>query len=84
MNKRQVRQVLTGFAISLVLSVRAEVLIGNVIGVSVGGTVTLIDANKTKHKVRLMGIDAPEKSQSFGSKAKQTISNYIYKKEVTV
>ena len=31
-----------------------------------------------------MGIDAPEKSQQFGSEAKQTLSNYIYKKEVTV
>mgnify|MGYP000099877378 CR=1 FL=1 len=31
-----------------------------------------------------MGIDAPEKSQAFGNQAKQTLSNYIYKKEVSV
>jgi endonuclease YncB( thermonuclease family) len=31
-----------------------------------------------------MGIDAPEKSQAFSNDTKQTLSNYIYKKEVSV
>jgi endonuclease YncB( thermonuclease family) len=31
-----------------------------------------------------MGIDAHEKSQAFGSEAKETLSNYLYKKVVSV
>lgn len=84
MNKRKVRQIITGFAISLVLSVQADVLTGKVVGISDGDTITVLDATKTEHKVRLMGIDAPEKSQDFGSQSKRALSNYIYQQEVAV
>lgn len=62
----------------------ADVLNGTVVGISDGDTITVLDNSMHQHKVRLMGIDAPEKSQAFGSEAKQTLSNYIYKNEVTV
>jgi endonuclease YncB( thermonuclease family) len=62
----------------------SDVLDGIVVGISDGDTITFLDKTRKVHKVRLMGIDAPEKSQAFGSEAKQTLSNYIYKKEVTV
>lgn len=70
--------------LSLQLFAHAEVLIGKVVGITDGDTITVLDANKTEHKVRLMGIDAPEKSQDFGSASKQALSNYIYQREVTV
>ena len=63
---------------------KAEVLIGTVVGITDGDTITVLDADKTEHKIRLMGIDAPEKSQDFGAASKQALSNYIYQKEVTV
>ena len=62
----------------------AEVLNGTVVGISDGDTITVLDNSSKEHKVRLMAIDAPEKSQAFGNEAKQTLSNYIYKKEVSV
>jgi len=68
----------------LAFEVNAEVLNGTVVGVSDGDTITVLDKLTKEHKVRLMGIDAPEKSQAFGNQAKQTLSNYIYKKEVSV
>lgn len=70
--------------LSLQLFAQAEVLVGTVVGVSDGDTITVLDADKTEHKIRLMGIDAPEKSQAFGSASKQALSNYIYQREVTV
>lgn len=39
----------------------AETIIGEVVGVTDGDTVTLLDGDHTQHKVRLAGIDAPEK-----------------------
>ena len=47
-------------------AVRAEVLTGHVVGVADGDTITVLDADKVQHKVRLSGIDALEKNQPFG------------------
>ena len=38
----------------------------------------------TQHKIRLHGIDAPEKSQAFGQKAKQYLSSLVFGKDVIV
>lgn len=76
-----------GLLVSLLFAfvdARAEVLIGKVVGITDGDTITVLDATKTEHKVRLMGIDAPEVSQDFGSASKQALSNYIYQREVIV
>ena len=62
----------------------AEILHGRIVGVSDGDTVTLLDTAKTTHKVRLMGIDAPEKSQPFGTRSKQSLSSLIFGKYVAV
>jgi endonuclease YncB( thermonuclease family) len=68
----------------IALLANAEVLVGKVVGITDGDTITVLDASKSQHKIRLMGIDAPEKSQEFGAASKQALSNYIYQKEVTV
>jgi endonuclease YncB( thermonuclease family) len=62
----------------------AATIIGTVVGISDGDTIKVLDSNKKLHKIRLMGIDAPEKKQNFGAASKQALSNYIYQKEVTV
>jgi endonuclease YncB( thermonuclease family) len=72
------------FLICVNLLSHAEILVGKVVGVSDGDTITVLDIEKTEHKVRLMGIDAPEKSQDFGNQSKRALSNYIYQKEVSV
>jgi endonuclease YncB( thermonuclease family) len=62
----------------------AETISGLVVGVADGDTITVLDDTNTQYKIRLMGIDAPEKKQAFGNVAKKTLSDFVYKKEVTV
>ena len=79
------RNLLVGLlSLSISFALKAAVLNGTVVGISDDDTVTVIDKLSKQHKVRLMGIDAPDKSQAFGNEAKQTLSNYIYTKEVSV
>lgn len=55
---------------------------GVVVGVADGDTVTVLDAAMTQHKVRVAGIDAPEKAQPFGQRARQRMSTLVFGKEV--
>jgi endonuclease YncB( thermonuclease family) len=43
-------------------------LTGKVITVADGDTITILTPEKSQVKVRLYGIDTPEKGQAFGSK----------------
>jgi endonuclease YncB( thermonuclease family) len=62
----------------------ANVIHGRVVGVSDGDSVTVIDANKTQYKIRLAGIDAPERAQAYGQKSKQSLSDLVFGKQVDV
>ena len=57
---------------------------GDVVGVADGDTITVLDADKVQHKIRLTGIDAPEKKQPFGNRSKQSLSDMVFNKIVTV
>ena len=65
-------------------SAAAEVIVGKVVGVADGDTVTVLDATKTQHKIRLSGIDAPEKEQPFGQRSKGNLSRLVFGKQVEV
>jgi endonuclease YncB( thermonuclease family) len=52
--------------LTLALTAHAETITGLVVGVADGDTITVLDADKVQHKIRLAGIDAPDKKQAFG------------------
>ncbi len=60
-----------------------ESFIGRVIGVTDGDSLTILHDGKGE-KVRLEGIDCPEKKQPFGKRAKQFTSDLTFGREVTV
>lgn len=47
---------------------------GTIVSVADGDTVTLLDASKTQHRIRLDGIDAPERTQPHGQHARQSLA----------
>jgi len=62
----------------------AETLTGRVVRVTDGDTIVVLDADKVQHKIRLQGIDAPERRQAFGTKSKEHLSDLVAGKTVEV
>lgn len=62
----------------------ADELQGRVVKVADGDTITVLDAQRQQHVIRLAGIDAPEKSQPYGQKSKAHLSQAVFGQTVTV
>jgi micrococcal nuclease len=59
-------------------------LVGEVVKIADGDTLTVLDDTKTQHKIRLAGIDAPEKGQAFGTKARENLAAKVFRQTVRV
>lgn len=71
-------------AASLSAPLGAEVLDGRVVAVTDGDTIKVVTADLAEERVRLAGIDAPERAQPFGNVSKQHLSDLVYGKTVSV
>ena len=60
------------------------VLTGRVVSVHDGDTVTVLDADRTQHKIRLSGIDAPELHQAHGRVSREHLAGQVAGKTVQV
>ena len=79
-----IRSLVVAAAILVSTTTFADLLQGRVVAIADGDTVTILDASNTQTKIRLMGIDAPEKKQAFGQRSKQHLSDLVFDKQVTV
>ena len=61
----------------------AHAFTGEVVGVIDGDTIEVMHNGKAQ-RVRLHGIDCPEKGQPFGNNAKQATSTLIFAQQVTL
>jgi endonuclease YncB( thermonuclease family) len=59
-------------------------LTGRVVRVADGDTLSLLDKNNTQHKIRLHGIDTPEREQRYGKAAWDALANMVDGKTVSV
>jgi endonuclease YncB( thermonuclease family) len=66
-----------------VTSVFASNYTGKVVGVIDGDTIEVLH-NQYPERIRLSGIDCPEKGQAFGKRAKQAASALVFGKDVTL
>ena len=64
--------------------VQADTLTGRVVRVTDGDTIVVLDAGNAQHKIRLTGIDAPERGQAYGTKSKDHLSDSVAGKFVVV
>lgn len=82
------KQGLLALAVSLTLAAPAtswaEIIHGQVVSISNGDTLTVLDEHKVEHRIRLSGIDAPEKAQAFGQRSKEHLSELVFGKIVDV
>jgi endonuclease YncB( thermonuclease family) len=62
----------------------ADVLEGRVIGIADGDTLTVLTNSQSQVEVRLAGIDAPERGESFGERSKQNLALLVGGKLVEV
>jgi|TARA_B100001093_G_scaffold158003_1_gene150510 micrococcal nuclease len=66
------------------LSAQAEIIRGKVIKIADGDTLTLLTDSNKKIKIRLAGIDTPERKQSFGNTAKNVLAKLVFQKEIQI
>ena len=62
----------------------AGTLTGRVVRVTDGDTIVVLGPGNAQHKVRLQGIDAPERGQAYGTKSKDHLSDSVAGKFVVV
>ncbi len=66
--------------------VKAEprTLTGRIVSITDGDTVTVLDENNKQHKIRLAGIDAPERNQTSGQRSREALAAKIFQKDVRI
>jgi micrococcal nuclease len=77
------RLLLTCFVLLLFPYSSFAEFIGLVVSVLDGDTLEVLHSNRPE-RIRLSGIDCPEKGQAYGTRAKQAASALVLGKEVTV
>ncbi len=79
-----VRVITLGLLICLSLAASADTLTGKVVKITDGDTLYVLDANYQQHKVRLAGIDAPERKQAYGLASRKHLLSIVAGKQVMI
>ncbi len=68
----------------LSLATPANTLTGKVVKITDGDTLYVLDTNYKEHKIRLAGIDAPERKQAYGLASRKHLASIVAGKQVRV
>ncbi len=66
------------------LTTFADALTGKVVKITDSDTLYVLDANYKEHKIRLAGIDAPERRQAYGLASRKHLASIVAGKQATV
>jgi micrococcal nuclease len=72
------------FVATIPASCREEAITGKAVRISDGDTFVLLTGNNIQVKIRLYGVDAPEKSQDFGNVSKEYLGKLLQNKDIVV
>lgn len=75
--KHTTSTILACLSLTFASSAIAETLIGYVAGIIDGDTIVVVDSDKRQNIVRLEGIDAPGKSQTYGNRAQAHLGSLL-------
>jgi endonuclease YncB( thermonuclease family) len=64
--------------------VHAETLTGKVVKIADGDTITLLDHDNRQYRIRVAGIDAPERRQPYYEASKQNLAKLAFGRVATV
>ena len=81
---RLARTCLLAFGLLAAWTTHADEITGRVVSIADGDTITVLDTSNTQHKIRLEGIDAPERGQPFGTRSRQNLSDLVFGKVARV
>ena len=63
---------------------KENIISGKVVNVADGDTLTILNAENKQTKIRLYGIDAPEKAQDFGNVSREYLAGLVAGKTIEV
>ena len=72
-----VRVITLFFLAFLSLTALADSLTGKVVKITDSDTLYVLDANYQQHKIRLAGIDAPERKQAYGLASREHLASIV-------
>lgn len=70
-------------ALSAPAAPQGNVITGRVVSIADGDTLTLLDSARQQHKIRVSGIDAPEKVQAFGQRSRSNLGALAFDREAS-
>jgi endonuclease YncB( thermonuclease family) len=84
MGLRSIRGFVAGIALLMAHPSIAAEIVGRVVGIPDGDTLTVLADGNRQTKVRLAEFDTPESGQPYGSRARQILSDLAFGKSVQV
>lgn len=71
-------------ACGVAVSAEANEIRARVVGITDGDTITVLTEQRREMRVRLAEIDAPERRQSFGDRAREMLSQIVFERQVRI
>ncbi len=71
------RAIVLCFLVLLFTATFADTLTGKVVKITDGDTLYVLDTNYKEHKIRLAGIDAPERKQAYGLASRKRLASMV-------